>query len=107
MRQVVLTYERFLNSLSSKTFKIVNGSVQYVSDVGLLAIDEAHCVSQWGHEFRPTYRQLARVRDTIGNVPVIAVTATATLKVRNDIAKSLQLMQPLVTCTDLDRCAVH
>uniref|UniRef100_A0A915PB57 DNA 3'-5' helicase n=1 Tax=Setaria digitata TaxID=48799 RepID=A0A915PB57_9BILA len=73
-------------------------------NVSLLAIDEAHCVSQWGHEFRPSYRQLAEIRCVLGNnVPVMALTATATREVRIDIAKSLELHQPIITRASLDR----
>ncbi|WP_068265449.1 RecQ family ATP-dependent DNA helicase [Rubripirellula obstinata] len=53
--------------------------------VGLLAIDEAHCVSQWGHDFRPDYSRIAEIRDLIGNPTTIALTATATAECRDDI----------------------
>jgi ATP-dependent DNA helicase RecQ len=56
-----------------------------------LAIDEAHCISQWGHDFRPDYRRLAQFRKQLGNPPVTALTATATPRVRDDILKSLAL----------------
>lgn len=55
-------------------------------DVRLLAIDEAHCLSQWGHDFRPDYLKLGRVRQALGNIPTIALTATATPEVQQDIA---------------------
>jgi ATP-dependent DNA helicase RecQ len=77
-----------------------------VSDrVGLnsFAIDEAHCVSEWGHDFRPEYRQLDRLRDRYPHVPVIALTATATERVRLDIANQLQLRQPFVHLASFDR----
>ncbi len=57
--------------------------------ISLLAIDEAHCISEWGHDFRPDYARLGKFRDTLGNVQTIALTATATEKVRNDIASIL------------------
>ena len=63
-------------------------------DVDLIAIDEAHCVSEWGHEFRPAYRQLAELRRACPDVPVIALTATATERVRADILSQLGLRDP-------------
>ena len=63
-------------------------------NVGLLAIDEAHCISQWGHQFRPEYRQIAKIRALIPQTPCLAVTATATEKVVNDISIQLNLHKP-------------
>jgi len=60
-------------------------------NVRLFAIDEAHCVSEWGHDFRPEYRQLASLRTTFPNVPMMALTATATERVREDIVAQLHL----------------
>jgi ATP-dependent DNA helicase RecQ len=57
--------------------------------VGLLAVDEAHCISQWGYDFRPPYLQLAELRETLPDVPVLALTATATEQVRLDIQEKL------------------
>ena len=62
--------------------------------VGLIAIDEAHCVSEWGHEFRPAYRELQDLRRACPDVPIIALTATATGRVRDDILSQLALRQP-------------
>ena len=59
--------------------------------VQLLAIDEAHCISEWGHDFRPDYHRLGKFREALGNVQTIALTATATPRVRTDILDSLQL----------------
>ena len=59
--------------------------------ISLLAVDEAHCISQWGHDFRPTYRQITQFHSIINKPPVMALTATATPKVKADIIASLQL----------------
>jgi len=58
-------------------------------NVNLLAVDEAHCISQWGYDFRPPYLRIAVVRDSLPNVPVLALTASATIKVQNDICEKL------------------
>ena len=63
-------------------------------DISLIAIDEAHCVSEWGHEFRPAYRELASLRRVCPTAPVIALTATATERVRADILSQLGLREP-------------
>lgn len=60
--------------------------------ISFYAIDEAHCISEWGHDFRPEYRRIRPIINHIGNAPVIALTATATDKVRTDIKKSLGIM---------------
>lgn len=71
--------------------------------VSLLAVDEAHCVSEWGHDFRPSYFRLADVRERLGRVPVIALTATATPEVRQDILARLRLLDPAVLIRGFDR----
>ncbi|MDP6311054.1 MAG: DNA helicase RecQ [Phycisphaerales bacterium] len=68
-----------------------------------IAIDEAHCISQWGHDFRPEYRRLAEVRAVIPNASLHACTATATVRVREDILTQLDLRDPLVLVGDIDR----
>jgi len=60
-------------------------------NVALFAIDESHCISEWGHDFRPEYRQLAALRDRFPDVPVMALTATATERVRRDVVLQLRL----------------
>jgi len=69
----------------------------------LLAIDEAHCISQWGHDFRPEYSKLGNVRRQLGSPPCIALTATATEDVRNDIIHQLGLREPTIVITGFDR----
>nr|XP_006823132.1 PREDICTED: mediator of RNA polymerase II transcription subunit 34-like [Saccoglossus kowalevskii] len=71
--------------------------------ITLVAIDEAHCVSQWGHDFRSAYRTLGSLRNILPSVPFMALTATATPEVQSDIIRSLALKNPLVTCTSFDR----
>ncbi|MGB9235447.1 MAG: RecQ family ATP-dependent DNA helicase [Terriglobales bacterium] len=62
--------------------------------VGFFAVDEAHCISEWGHEFRPDYRQLSRLRTRFPGIPIAAFTASATRQVRHDILKQLQMRDP-------------
>ncbi|KAL9694017.1 hypothetical protein quinque_013302 [Culex quinquefasciatus] len=76
---------------------------QVLDQLVLIAIDEAHCLSKWGHDFRPAYRNLGVVRRICPRVPILAVTATATPNVRQDIVTSLGLREPQVLCTGFDR----
>jgi ATP-dependent DNA helicase RecQ len=71
--------------------------------VGFIAVDEAHCISQWGHDFRPEYRQLGRLRQLLPGVSLHAYTATATARVRRDIAGQLSLSEPLELVGSFDR----
>lgn len=71
--------------------------------VNLLAIDEAHCISQWGYDFRPAYLNIAEIRKYIPNVPVLALTATATRKVEKDIQEKLLFKKPLVFRKSFER----
>lgn len=72
-------------------------------NVAAIAIDEAHCVSEWGHDFRPEYRQLAKLRAALPGVPLMALTATATDRVRTDIVQQLQLRDPAVFVASFNR----
>ncbi len=78
-------------------------ALQQRNGLALLAIDEAHCVSEWGHEFRPEYRQIGEVRGRFDNVPTVALTATATPRVRQDILAQLGLHDPLVHIASFNR----
>lgn len=71
--------------------------------VRFVAIDEAHCISQWGHDFRPEYRQLGRVREEFGQASLHAFTATATERVRRDIVSELRLRDPQMLVGSFDR----
>jgi len=80
-------FQRFLRSL----------------EINLIAIDEAHCISEWGHDFRPDYRNLKALREGFPKVPVIALTATATTQVREDIVAQLGLNKPDIFISSFNR----
>ncbi|MGB9071381.1 MAG: RecQ family ATP-dependent DNA helicase [Terriglobales bacterium] len=71
--------------------------------VGFFAVDEAHCISEWGHEFRPDYRQLSRLRTRFPDLPIAAFTASATRQVRHDILKQLQMRTPDLSIASFHR----
>lgn len=71
--------------------------------VSRLAVDEAHCISEWGHDFRPCYRRIARFREAVGGPPTVALTATATPATRADVVSSLGLRDPVQVICSVDR----
>ncbi|MGD1867652.1 MAG: DNA helicase RecQ [Phormidesmis sp.] len=71
--------------------------------ISTFAIDEAHCVSEWGHDFRPEYRQLFQLKQRYPQIPIIALTATATERVRSDIAQQLRLADPHIYVSSFNR----
>ena len=85
--------------LALEEFKVFLSKLQ----VDLIAIDEAHCISEWGHDFRPDYRNLKFLRILFPDVPFIALTATATEKVRQDIIKQLSLRNPKISISSFNR----
>jgi len=72
-------------------------------DISFFAIDEAHCISEWGHDFRPEYRRLREIFEKISKVPIIALTATATPKVQYDIQKNLNMLDATVFKSSFNR----
>lgn len=75
-------------------------------NVGLLVVDEAHCISEWGHDFRPSYAQIGQFRDYMPKTPILALTATATDKVRTDIITKLNLKTPKIHEASFERSNV-
>ncbi|KAJ6736897.1 DNA HELICASE RECQ FAMILY MEMBER [Salix viminalis] len=86
----------------SKLTKIHNRGL-----LSLIAIDEAHCISSWGHDFRPSYRKLSSLRNSLPDVPVLALTATAAPKVQKDVIESLRLQDPLVLKSSFNRRNIY
>ena len=89
-----LLLEHFLEFLETVNLKI---------GISTFAVDEAHCVSEWGHDFRPEYRQLNKLRDRFPEIPMMALTATATQRVREDIIEQLKLQQPAIHIASFNR----
>lgn len=90
-----LSPERLRNDLVRDRLKNIK--------ISLIAVDEAHCISQWGHDFRPAYRLINEFRATLQNVPLLAVTATATKKVKEDILENLKINRNAVFMSSFAR----
>ena len=75
--------------------------------ISFYAVDEAHCISEWGHDFRPEYRRIREIVDEIGRAPIIALTATATPKVQSDILKNLGILDALVFKSSFNRTNLY
>ena len=95
LRLLFVAPERFANA---RFMRAMAGT-----EVDLLVVDEAHCLSEWGHDFRPDYGRLAGVRHTLGDPPTMALTATATPRVAQDISRRLRLRDPVEVRTGFDR----
>ncbi|NWT02306.1 WRN helicase, partial [Mionectes macconnelli] len=91
------------------TPEFCSGNLELLQDldqtvgITLIAVDEAHCISEWGHDFRNSFRTLGLLKKTLPLVPIVALTATASPSIREDIVKCLNLRNPQVTCTSFDR----
>ncbi|NXU91217.1 WRN helicase, partial [Xiphorhynchus elegans] len=91
------------------TPEFCSGNLQLLQDLDqtvgltLIAVDEAHCISEWGHDFRNSFRTLGSLKKALPLVPIVALTATASPSIREDIVKCLNLRNPQVTCTSFDR----
>jgi ATP-dependent DNA helicase RecQ len=84
---------------------VMDGTAEWLArvPVSFFAIDEAHCISEWGHDFRPEYRQLSKLRDMFPDQPIAAFTASATQRVRHDIVEQLRLRDPLKSISSFRR----
>lgn len=78
-------------------------AMQRSRGICLFAVDEAHCISEWGHDFRSSYRALGRIRQEFPGIPIMALTATATQRVQNDVLRNLRMSSPRLARTGLDR----
>jgi ATP-dependent DNA helicase RecQ len=98
IRLLYVSPERLVGEGGESFVKLLAGC-----GISFVAVDEAHCISQWGHDFRPEYRQLGRLRTVFPNISLHAYTATATARVRHDIASQLGLVEPVELVGSFDR----
>jgi ATP-dependent DNA helicase RecQ len=96
---IYMSPERLRHPLSIERIKQMN--------VNLIAVDEAHCISQWGHDFRPAYRLINEIREVLPEVPMMGLTATATREVRDDISEQLQLRSAKIVTRSFERPNLH
>lgn len=89
--------------ISPERLMLEKDSLLQAMPIALFAIDEAHCISQWGHDFRPEYTQLGLLREQFPQVPMVALTATADKVTRDDILKQLHLKEPRIFLSSFDR----
>jgi ATP-dependent DNA helicase RecQ len=87
--------ERIQSKLFIERFKLMN--------LGLIVVDEAHCISEWGHDFRPSFKEIYKLRELHPEIPIIALTATATQRVREDIVQQLHLNKPKIHESSFER----
>ena len=103
IRLLYVAPERLLN----ERFALFLDRVQQDVGIGAIAIDEAHCVSEWGHDFRPEYSRLSQIRQRYPQIPIQALTATATKRVREDIVNRLKLRSPDIHVASFDRSNIY
>ncbi len=99
IKLLYLTPERFKNKNFIQWLKKIK--------ISCFVIDEAHCISEWGHDFRPEYRKLAKVIEELNTPPILALTATATREVSSDIAASLKMKNPQIFISGFNRANLY
>ncbi|XP_055498058.1 bifunctional 3'-5' exonuclease/ATP-dependent helicase WRN isoform X3 [Leucoraja erinacea] len=108
--------QKFSHELIKGHFKVIYMTPEYCSQstsllkklddtigITVVAVDEAHCISEWGHDFRNSYRKLGSLKQLLPQVPIVALTATASPSIRSDIIENLKMTNPRVVCTTFDR----
>ena len=112
--------EQVMDDIIKNKYRLVYSTPEYIIEhldfvqelaeidlLTLIAIDEAHCISSWGNDFRPSYRNMGKLKKMLPHIPIIALTATATTQVKKDIIKCLKLQKPLNVITSFDRPNIH